>query len=444
MHQTRSSTGTVKKKRNAEEHLLAVGFSLTILCSSVAPGITAQGPLAVPSNSPVAAVQDKQDLTFAQWINLFRSEALSKGISASTFDQAFVGVFLNQLVLGKSEWQPEIERQIWTYLDLAVSENRIHRGRELLTQHRSLLQDMQRIYNVQPEYLVAIWGLESNFGSEMGSFDIVEALATIAYRGRRKDYAKKELIAMLKILENGYARRAQLHGSWAGAVGQMQFIPSAYLEYAVDHDGDGRRDIWNNLGDVFASTANYLAKWNWQSGQGWGREIVLPADFDYSLADTMIVKSVAEWSALGVRAVAGSSLGDDKHQIASIIVPGGYQGPAFLIYQNFRTILRYNNSSAYALAVGHLADRIKGGPAIKGTWPIHEPPLPRFDREDLQRRLIKLGYEPGTIDSLVGPRTRAALRRYQKNIGVPADGFPTQELLGRLRQETVNRSRTSP
>ncbi len=444
MHQTRISTGAIKKRSNAEERLLAVGLSLTIICSSAAPGVTAQGPLAVPSNSTVAAVQDKQELTFAQWINLFRSEALSKGISASTFDQAFVGVFLNQLVLEKSERQPEIEHQIWTYLDLTVSENRINRGRELLTQHRSLLQEIQRIYNVQPEYLVAIWGLESNFGSKRGSFDIVEALATIAYRGRRKNYAKKELIAMLKILENGYARRSQLRGSWAGAVGQMQFIPSAYLEYAVDHDGDGRRDIWNNLGDVFASTANYLAKWNWQSGQGWGREIVLPADFDYSLADTTIVKSVAEWSALGVLAAAGSSLADNKHQIASIIVPGGYQGPAFLIYQNFRTILRYNNSSAYALAVGHLADRMKGGPAIKGTWPILEPPLLRFDREDLQLRLIKLGYEPGTVDGLVGPGTRAALRRYQKNIGVPADGFPTQELLGRLRQDTVNRSRTSP
>ncbi len=438
MHLTRSSTGAVKKRSNAEERLLAVGLSLTIICSSATPGETAQGPLAVPSNSTVAAVQDKQDLTFAQWINLFRSEALSKGISASTFDQAFVGVFLNQLVLEKSERQPEIERQIWTYLDLAVSENRIHRGRKLLTQHRSLLQNIQRIYNVQPEYLVAIWGLESNFGSKMGSFDIVEGLATIAYRGRRKDYAKKELMAMLKILENGYARRSQLRGSWAGAMGQMQFIPSAYLEYAVDHNADGRRDIWNNLGDVFASTANYLAKWNWQSGQDWGEEIVLPADFDYSLADTTIVKSVAEWSALGVWAAAGSSLADDKHQIASIIVPGGYQGPAFLIYQNFRTILRYNNSSAYALAVGHLADRMKGGPAIKGTWPIHEPPLPRFDREDLQLRLLKLGYEPGTVDGLVGPRSRAALRRYQKNIGVPADGFPTQELLGRLRQETGN------
>jgi membrane-bound lytic murein transglycosylase B len=437
-------TGAGKKRSHAAGRLLAAGISLVIIGCSAAPSETAQGSLATPSEPAFAAIQGEPALTFAQWINLFRSEALSRGISPSTFDQAFTGVTLNQSVLEASERQPEFERQIWTYLDLAVSESRINTGRRLLTVHRSLLQEIQRTYHVQPNYLVAIWGLESNFGSKMGSLDIVEGLATIAYRGRRKDYARKELMALLTILENGYARRSQLHGSWAGAVGQTQFIPSAYLEYAVDYDGDGRRDIWTNLGDVFASTANYLAKWNWQPGHEWGREIALPVDFDYSLADTTIVKSVAAWLALGIQAATGSSLDGERTQIASIILPGGYQGPAFLIYQNFRTILRYNNSSAYALAIGHLADRLNGGPVLKGAWPVHEAPLSRFEREDMQQRLTILGYEPGTVDGIVGPRTRSALRRFQANIGVPADGFPTQKLLARLRQETISEPRTRP
>lgn len=388
----------------------------------------------VPKPDRKPEIADTSDAGFVSWINQFRKYALQKGISPATFDLAFAGISIKQSVLTASERQPEVEQRIWTYLEKAVSSYRLQRGRELMATHQPLLQEIYETYGVQPHVLVAIWGLESNFGAAMGKTDTFEALATIAYQGRRRAFARKELIAALTILEKGYAKRDQLRGSWAGAMGQTQFIPSTYLNYAVDGNGDGRRDLWHDLEDVFASTANYLAKWNWQRGRRWGREVITPADFDYTLADPAIIKPVESWSKLGVRAAA-TSLEADKNQAASLFLPAGHAGPAFLIYQNFRSIMKYNNSPAYALAVSHLADRLDGAAPLKGKWPKSEPPLTRHDRIDMQRRLKKLGYELGRTDGIVGARTRAALRLYQKKIGLPADGFPTSTILARLRQD---------
>ncbi len=389
---------------------------------------------AIPSPKAKPSAQSISDAAFSTWINQFRQDALKQGISTVTFDLAFAGVSVSQSVLTASERQPELERRIWTYLNGAVSDHRIKKGREMLAAHRSLLQSVYETYGVQPQVIVAIWGLESSFGAATGRTDIVEALTTIAFKGRRKDYARRELMAVLTILEKGYATRSQLRGSWAGAMGHTQFIPSTYLGFAVDNNQDGRRDLWGELSDVFASTANYLAKWNWQRSQSWGREVTLPPDFNYSLADSRIIKSVKDWSKLGLKSVAPTSLEDDINQSASLLLPGGHKGPAFLTYQNFRSILRYNNSTAYALAVSHLADRIAGAKPLQGKWPMSEEPLSKFDRIDMQQRLNRLGYEPGRVDGIIGARTRAALRLYQKDIGVPADGFPTLTVLGRLRQ----------
>ncbi len=387
----------------------------------------------MPKSKPETA--DITDAGFVSWIDQFRKYALQKGISTATFDLAFAGISIKRSVLTASERQPEVEQRIWTYLENAVSGYRLRRGRELMATHQPLLRGIHETYGVQPHVLVAIWGLESNFGAVMGETDTFEALATIAYKGRRHAYARKELIAALTILEKGYAERSQLRGSWAGAMGQTQFIPSTYLDYAVDGNGDGRRDLWRDLEDVFASTANYLAKWNWQRGRRWGREVITPVDFDYTLADRAIIKPVEHWSTLGVTAAAGTTLEADKNQAASLFLPAGHSGPAFLIYQNFRSIMKYNNSTAYALAVSHLADRLDGAPPLKGKWPKSEAPLTRYDRIDMQRRLKKLGYELGRADGIVGARTRAALRLYQKKIGLPADGFPTLTILARLRQD---------
>ncbi len=386
----------------------------------------------IPRAKPKAG--DVADPAFAAWIKQFRKDAAAQGISAATFDLAFAGISINRVVLKASERQPEFTRQIWTYLDGAVSDYRIRIGREKLAANRNLLQEIYARYGVPPEVIVAIWGLESSFGAAMGKIDIFEALATIAYTGRRKDYARTQLLAALTILEKNLAARSQLRGSWAGAMGYTQFIPSTYLVYAVDHDGNGRKDLWTALPDVFASTANYLAKSNWQRGQPWGREITLPAGFDHSLADSTIVKSVKDWSKLDITSATTTPLDKEMNESASLLLPGGYTGPAFLVYQNFRSILRYNNSTAYALAVSLLSDRLNGANPLQGNWPKSEPPLSRIDRIDMQQRLIKLGYEPGRADGIIGARTRAALRLFQRDIGVPADGFPTLAVLSRLRQ----------
>lgn len=385
------------------------------------------------SSEPSTASRERD---FVQWINEFRAEALAQGISGATFDFAFADVGLNQSVLDSNEKQPEFERQIWTYVAGAVSTYRIEQGQKLLRQHKALLDDIQQSYGVDRQYLMAIWGLETSFGKVKGNIYAVEALATLAFRGRRTAYGRRELLALLTILEKGYATKFQLFGSWAGAMGHTQFIPSAYLAYGVDHDGDGKRDLWSSLPDVFASTANYLSQARWRPGQTWGREVVLPEGFDYSLADRTIVKSVADWTKRGVRAARGT-LESDKNIVGVLLLPGGYNGPAFLVYHNYRALMTYNNSTAYALAVAHLADRIKGGATFKGTWPVDEPALSKADRFDLQGLLIALGYDPGEADGIVGQKTRAAFRLYQQDIGEPADGFPTQTLLARLRRDTA-------
>jgi len=331
---------------------------------------------------------------------------------------------------------PEIERQIWTYVAGAVSTNRIEQGQILLQQHKTLFDDIQQEYDVDPQYLIAIWGLETSYGKVKGNIDTVEALATLAFRGRRTDYGRRELLALLTILEKGYATKSQLLGSWAGAMGHTQFIPSSYLTFAVDHDGDGKRDLWSSLPDAFASTANYLSKAGWRPGVPWGREVLLPEGFDYSLADRTIVKSVADWTKLGIRAGRGT-LESDKNITGVLLLPGGHEGPTFIVYHNYRAVMTYNNSTAYALAVSHLADRVKGGTTFKATWPVDEIALSKTDRFDLQRLLNGLGYDPGEADGIVGEKTRAAFRLYQQDLGEPADGFPTQTLLARLRNDAA-------
>ncbi len=383
-----------------------------------------------PSDVTIADVRSEAThLSFSQWREQFRAEALAAGISAATFDQAFAGVQPDPAVIEADRSQPEFTRPVWQYLEGAISPQRVRSGRRLLSEHATTLDQIEARYGVDRETLVAVWGLESSFGQIMGDKSVIRSLATLAHEGRRPAFAKSQLIAALEILQHGDVAPQRMRGSWAGAMGQTQFIPTTYNTHAVDFDGDGKRDIWDSSADALASAAHYLQASGWKQGKAWGFEVELPEGFDYALADTEIRKPLAEWRRLGLRNLPG----DQEEASASLLLPAGHRGPAFLIMDNFRAILRYNNSSAYALAIGLLAENFQGKGEVAGSWPRGEQPLSRSERLELQERLVAQGFDPGTPDGIIGANTRKAIRGFQQRLGWPADGHPTQELLGRLR-----------
>jgi membrane-bound lytic murein transglycosylase B len=373
---------------------------------------------------------------FAAWLESFRAEAAAAGIDGAVIDQAFEGVTINERVYELNDNQPEFSRAIWSYLDSAVSEKKVADGKEGLAQNRILLSLIEAAYGVDSEIVVAIWGMESAYGSILGNYDTIQALATLAYEGRRTAYGRSQLIGALKIIQNGYAARDDLKGSWAGAMGHTQFIPTTYLAYAVDHDSDGRRDIWTNLGDVFASTANYLAASGYAEGEAWGEEIRLPRDFDYALADVAVKKPVVEWAGLGAQGVRGDLLQKyDPNLRGRIILPAGAKGPAFLVFGNFEAILKYNRSTAYALAVSLLSEEVAGRVGrVAALWPREDRPLSLDERKSLQQALADRGYNPGPVDGIIGAGTRRALRAWQKEAGLPADGYASAAVLEALRR----------
>lgn len=397
--------------------------------------VTTQAPVNPPS-LPMArpAKPVAEDQTFSQWKQQFRGQAIDAGISPALFDRAFADVVPDPGILRADSSQPEFTRPVWEYLDGALSSIRISRAQRLLDEHASTLGSIEQTYGVDRHVLVAIWGLESNFGSNMGDNYVIRALATLAHQGRRPDFAHAQLVAALEILQRGDITPAGMLGSWAGAMGQTQFIPTTYNSHAVDFDGDNKRDIWNSSADALGSAANYLKVSNWNSGQPWGAEVSLAEDFDYALADMGIRKTVAEWAALGVKDAQGGPLAlADGSQPASLLLPAGYQGPAFLVLGNFRSILRYNNSTSYALAIGLLAERIQGRGEITANWPKGDQPLSRSERLELQRKLKDVGFDPGGVDGIIGANTRQALRNFQIAVGLPADGYPSKSLLEKLR-----------
>lgn len=375
---------------------------------------------------------------FEPWLAGFKKDAQKEGVSRKTLDLAFQGIKLNEEVLERNAYQPEFTLPIWEYLASAASDKRVENGRRLLAEHGPLLSRVAERYQVQPEYLVAIWGLESDYGRAYGKFNIIEALATLAYTGRRQRYGREQLITALRILDRGYIKSEQMVGSWAGAMGHTQFIPTSYLQYAVDYDADGRRDLWQSLPDVFGSTANYLARSGWKVNQSWGAEVTVPNDFDWSLAEPGVRKTLAQWRQLGVSRADGAALPDYQTRSA-LLAPAGHNGPVFLVYANFDAIKRYNNSTSYAVAVGHLADRVSGQGPLVQTWPVGQRPLSRDDRFELQRLLTARGHALGEIDGIFGPRTRAAVRAFQREINVPVDGYANGELLELLRKAEAPR-----
>lgn len=367
---------------------------------------------------------------FDAWVESFRRQALSEGISQSTLDEAFAEVRYQPRIIELDRSQPEFVRPIWEYLDTAVSSARVKQGRAKLAEHREVARQMEQRYGVPQEVVVAIWGIESNYGGNFGSFSTIDALATLGYEGRRQSFARTELMAALRIIEAGDIAAKRMIGSWAGAMGHTQFIPSSFEAYAVDGDGDGRRDIWESIPDVMASTANYLARAGWQRGQPWAVEVMLDGNFDYALADDTRLSS-QQWAERGVRTLDGAAL--PGFSDAVVVVPAGANGPAFLVAANYRAILRYNNATSYALAVGTLSDRIAGRSGIEQGWPRGQQPLSRSQIRELQERLNAAGFATGTPDGIFGPNTRRGLRDFQRAEGLVPDGFATVSLLEQLQ-----------
>ena len=379
--------------------LLSTSLSVLTACADNHAASQTEPPAAPVSNAlvnlPTVGAVNANDFSFiapaqsfADWQAAFRQEALNAGIQAAVFDAAFTGVSPDPAVIKADRSQPEFSRPVWEYLDGAVSAIRVRRGQALLAQHASTLQAIEQRYGVERNALVAIWGMESNFGQYMGDKSVIAALATLAYEGRRPAFAHEQLLAALHILQHGDVQPSHMRGSWAGAMGQTQFIPTTYNQYAVDFDGDGRRDIWDSSADALASAANYLQKSGWQSGQPWGFEVALPSGFDYALADVDVRKPISEWRQLGVKGIAAG----DEQASAILLLPAGHRGPAFLVFNNFRAILKYNNSTSYGLAIGLLSDALVGKPSVHATWPRDSRQLGRSERVELQERLTHKGY----------------------------------------------------
>lgn len=379
-----------------------------------------------------AHAQEAAESPFATWLDALRSEALSLGISEPTLDSALDGVTPIERVVELDRRQPEFTQTFWRYLDARVNERRITRGAELLVKHRKLLDGIRRRYQVQPRFLVAFWGLESNFGDHFGGFPVVQSLVTLAYDPRRSRFFRAQLLDALRIIDRGDISADRMLGSWAGAMGHLQFIPTTFTRYAVDGDGDGRRDIWNSLPDVFASAANYLSKIGWQGNRTWGREVKIPDGFRYEFASLKTRKRLSEWRRLGVRRANGKAL-PTVDMIAALVLPSGHKGPAFLVYDNFNRILQWNRSVLYAISVGHLADRYAGKGPLAGPRPANEVPLSRGMIKEMQELLLARGYDIGEADGVIGPLTRAAIRSFQQSKQAPPDGFPSVDLLTQLR-----------
>ncbi len=381
--------------------------------------------------APDPAMQPVPNAGFDAWVAAFRPRAEAQGISPSTFDAAFRNAGFVPGVIERDRNQTEFTRTLEDYLAIAASDERVRNGQAALRQYGPTLAQIAARYEVEPQVVVAVWGLESSYGTRRGDVPVISALATLAYEGRRGAFFEQQLVAALRILQNGDTSPQGMTGSWAGAMGHTQFIPTSYLAYAVDFTGDGRRDIWSDdPTDLLASTAAYLERSGWRRGQPWGVEVRLPAGFSGPVGRGT-TRSASSWAAQGVRNMDGRPVPD--HGPASILTPMGASGPAFMVFPNFAVILRYNNSESYAIGIGHLSDRLVGGPPIRGAFPPDAQGMTIADRQELQRRLTAAGFDTEGSDGVIGPRTRAAISGYQAQQGLPVTGEPSLALLAQLR-----------
>ncbi|MDO9222432.1 MAG: lytic murein transglycosylase [Caulobacter sp.] len=393
----------------------------------------ASGPPVVPAARAPSGLTPSGDPNFDAWLPGFYNRAREAGVPAAVLDRELAGLTPDPRASTLDSKQPEFSKPVGDYVKGVVSDARIAQGRQFRSS-LPYLSTVEQRYGAPREIVLAIWAMESAFGKIQGDMDVVRSLATLAADGRRRGWAEGELIASLKIIGSGEAPRSRLKGSWAGAMGQTQFLPSVFLATAVDGDNDGVRDIWGSTADALFSTGNYMGKAGWKRGESWHREVILPPGFDYSVVEGP-KDTPAGWAAKGVKRADGLpwSTADQAAQ-AGLILPSGAAGPAFLVFPNHMAIRRYNNSTAYALGVGLLADRFGGEGPLITPWP-YEVPLSLADRVAAQTALAKVGFDPGAPDGVIGSGTRTALRAWQKARGLPADGYLSIDLVRKLRDE---------
>lgn len=400
-------------------------FLVRRLCGALVLGLSfaaGVGELARP-----AQAQEASQPGFQRFVQGLWPEAKARGVSRATFNEAFRGVEPDPKIIALTRKQSEFVRPIWDYINGAISAQRLKRGQEMAAEWSKTLAAVEKAYGVPRSVVLGVWGMETNFGSFTGSIYAVRALATLAYTGYRGEFFREELLTALQILEEEHVSQEKMLGSWAGAMGQTQFMPSSFMKYAVDGNRDGVRDIWASVPDAMASTANYLRQQGWTPGLPWGFEVQLPRGFDFR----PVKHSFAQWHAMGLRRADGKGL--PRSGEATLFLPGGARGPAFLVTSNYDVIKSYNSSDAYAMGVAHLGDRLMGGAPIRGAWPKDEPMLDKDQRQELQQRLARLGFYEGETDGKFGSKTREAVRNFQLGRGLIPDGYADYAVLRELR-----------
>jgi lytic murein transglycosylase len=376
--------------------------------------------------APPVQAQEASQAGFQRFVQGLWPEARARGVSQATFNEAFRGVEPDAKIIALTRKQSEFVRPIWDYINGSISTERLKRGRDMAAEWSKTLSLVEKTYGVPRSVVLGVWGMETNYGSFTGSIYAIRALSTLAYTGYRADFFREELLTALQILEQDHVDRSKMLGSWAGAMGQTQFMPSSFMKYAVDGNRDGVRDIWSSVPDALASTANYLRQQGWEPGLPWGFEVQLPKGFDFRY----LKQNFAQWQTLGLRRADGKAM--PRAGEASLFLPGGAGGPAFLVTKNYDVIKTYNSSDAYAMGVAHLGDRLMGGQPIQAAWP-KEPMLDKDQRQELQERLARLGFYEGDTDGKFGSRTREAVRNFQLRRGLIPDGYADYAVLRELR-----------
>ena len=430
----------MKHLTRSANFFLSLSFISACAISSCASAPEAAAKAAAAENvaaeAPQTATQAKSQLTqsqrFSAWKTDFINRAATKGYDRARVSRLISPAKINKLALDRDRAQPEFTKPVWSYVDGAASADRLNKGRAKLSEADAVFTQVEGRYPVPRHILTAIWGLETAYGRIMGDHDIVSALSTFAFEGRRSKFGEEQLFAILDMLQAGDVREEQLIGSWAGAMGMTQFIPTTFRDYAVDFDGDGNKNLWGSQGDALGSAAHYLARSGWRAGEPVMAEVKVVDGFDYSLVEGT-KKTVSEWTALGVSPINGARWSQDANFLtAKLIAPGGHRGPKLLTFKNFDVIKRYNNSTSYVMGVTVLGEALRGKSAIKTAWPRSDKPLSFEDKKNMQRKLTKLGFNTGGIDGNIGPNTRKAIRGWQASRGLPADGYMEQNLYKRL------------